>query len=236
MEQGMAENRAEALTWGAWFASYIDDLRAQRSTPFDIPDDFEDFLNSLDEELPELAGEVETETEDSAAKTAELTRQLKESRKALHEAEQGMRRLQERICALEIDTLRDRSELSQLRETLFTLRAKENPPEEAPGTEIEFPWQTKRRIVGFGGHDTWRKAIRPMLPDIRFFDREMLPDINAVKGADAVWIQPNALSHPFYYRVIDMARKENIPIRYFGFASARKCAEQLAVDEMASAD
>ena len=88
----------------------------------------------------------------------------------------------------------------------------------------------------FGGHDTWRKAIRPMLPDIRFFDREMLPDINAVKGADAVWIQPNALSHPFYYRVIDMARKENIPIRYFGFASARKCAEQLAVDEMASAD
>lgn len=236
MEQGMAESRAEALTWGAWFASYIDDLRAQRSTPFDIPDDFEDFLNSLDEELPELAGEVETETEDSAAKTAELTRQLKESRKALHEAEQGMRRLQERICALEIDTLRDRSELSQLRETLFTLRAKENPPEEAPGTEIEFPWQTKRRIVAFGGHDTWRKAIRPMLPDIRFFDREMLPDINAVKGADAVWIQPNALSHPFYYRVIDMARKENIPIRYFGFASARKCAEQLAVDEMASAD
>ena len=147
-----------------------------------------------------------------------------------------MRRLQERICALEIDTLRDRSELSQLRETLFALRTKENQPEEAPGTEIEFPWQTKRRIVAFGGHDTWRKAIRPMLPDIRFFDREMLPDINAVKGADAVWIQPNALSHPFYYRVIDIARKENIPIRYFGFASARKCAEQLAADEMASVD
>ena len=235
MEQGVAEGRAGALAWGAWFASYIDDLRTQRSTPFDIPDDFKDFLNSLDEELSELAGEVETETEDSAAKTAELSRQLKESRKALHEAEQGMRRLQERIRALEIDTLRDRSELSQLRETLFALRTKENQPEEILETEIEFPWQTKRRIVTFGGHDTWRKAIRPMLPDVRFFDREMLPDINAVKSADVVWIQPNALSHPFYYRVIDMARKENIPIRYFGFASARKCAEQLAVDEMASA-
>ena len=35
---------------------------------------------------------------------------------------------------------------------------------------------------------------------------------------------------------IDIARKENIPVRYFGFASARKCAEQLAVDEIASAD
>lgn len=33
-----------------------------------------------------------------------------------------------------------------------------------------------------------------------------------------------------------MAQKENIPIRYFSFASARKCAAQLAVDEMAPAD
>ncbi len=114
-EQGMAESRTEALTWGAWFAAYIDGLRAQRSTSFDIPDHFENFLNSLEGELPELAGEVETETADSAAKTAELSRQLKESRKALREAEQGMRRLQERICPLEIDTLRERSELSRLR-------------------------------------------------------------------------------------------------------------------------
>lgn len=236
MEQGVPEVRAEALAWGAWFASYVDDLRMQGPESFSIPDDFDDFLKSLDDELSELAGEVETETEDNAAKAAELTRQLKESRKALHEAEQGMRQLQERLRALEVDALRDRAELSQLRETLFALRPKEGQPEEAPETEIEFPWQTKRRIVAFGGHDTWRKAIRPMLPGIRFFDREMLPDINAIRGADVVWIQSNALSHPFYYRIIELARKENIPIRYFGFASARKCAEQLVLDEMAAAE
>ena len=204
--------------------------------PFDVPNDFEDFLKSLDEELSELAGEIETETEDNAAKAAELSRQLKESRKALHEAEQGMHKLQERLRALEADALRDHAELSQLRETLFALRSKEGQSEETPETEIEFPWQTKRRIVAFGGHDTWRKAIRPMLPGVRFFDREMLPDINAIRGADVVWIQSNALSHPFYYRIIELTRKENIPIRYFGFASARKCAEQLALDEMAAAE
>lgn len=197
VEQGVPEGRAEALAWGTWFASYIDDLRAQRPMPFNVPDDFEDFLKSLDDELSELAGEVETETEDNAAKAAELTRQLKESRKALHEAEQGIRQLQERLRTLETDALRDRAELSQLRKTLFALRSKEGQPEETPETEIEFPWQTKRRIVAFGGHDTWRKAIRPMLPGIRFFDREMLPDINAIRGADVVWIQSNALSHPF---------------------------------------
>ena len=236
MEQGMPEGRAEALAWGAWFASYIDDLRARGPMPFDVPDDFEDFLKSLDDELSEMAGEIESETEDNAARAAELSRQLKESRKALHEAEQGMRQLQERIQALEVDALRDRAELSQLRETLFALSSKENQPEELPETEIEFPCQTKRRIVAFGGHDTWRKAIHPMLPGVRFFDREMLPDVNAIRGADVIWIQSNAISHKFYYRVIDTARKENIPVRYFGFASARKCAEQLALDEMAAAE
>lgn len=151
-EQGVPEGRAEALTWGAWFASYVDDLRARRPMPFDVPDDFEDFLKSLDEELTELAEEAETE--DSAAKAAELTRQLKESRKALHEAEQGMRQLQERLRSVEADALRDRAELSQLRETLFDLRAREDQPENEAEAEIEFPYQTVRRIVAFGGHDT----------------------------------------------------------------------------------
>lgn len=59
--------------------------------PFDVSGDFEDFLKSLDEELTELAEEASAEEADSAAKTMELSRQLKESRKALHEAEQGMR-------------------------------------------------------------------------------------------------------------------------------------------------
>lgn len=233
-EQGVPEGRAEALAWGAWFASYVDDLRARQPMPFGVPDDFENFLKSLDEELTELA--EESETEDSVAKTAELSRQLKESQKALHEAEQGMRRLQEQTQALETEALRDRAELSRLRETLFELRAREDQPENETEAEIEFPYRSARRIVAFGGHDTWRKAIRPMLPCVRFFDREMLPDINAIRGADVVWIQPNALSHPFYYRVIDMARKENISIRYFGFASARKCAEQLVTDELAAVE
>ena len=233
-EQGLPEDRAEALSWGAWFASYVDELRARRSMPFDVPDDFADFLKSLDDELTEMAETVSAEEKDSAAQVVELTRQLKESRRVLHEAEQNVRQLQERLRSAEADALRDRAELSQLRETLFELRAREGQPEDESEAEIEFPYQTERRIVAFGGHDTWRKAIRPMLPGVRFFDREMLPDVNAIKSADAVWIQPNAISHPFYYRVIDMARKENIPVRYFGFASARKCAGQLVVDEQAA--
>ena len=236
MEQGLTQARAEALSWGAWFASYVDDFRARRPLPFDAPDDFEDFLKSLDAELTEIAEEISAGEADDAAKVEELTRQLKESRRMLHDADVRARQLQEQLRTVEEDALRDRAELSQLRETLIELRSREGMPEEKAEAEITFPWQGEHRIVVFGGHDTWRKAIRPMLPDVRFFDREMLPDINVVKSADVVWIQTNAISHKFYYRIIDTARKENIPVRYFGSASARKCAEQLVTNELAAAE
>ena len=86
----------------------------------------------------------------------------------------------------------------------------------------------------FGGHDSWRKAVKPLLPGARFYDREALPDLNAIRGADVVWIQPNALSHKYYYRIIDATRKNGIPVRYFGSASAKRCAAQLARDELSA--
>ena len=228
MEQGPPEARAEALTWGAWFSTYVDGMREFEPPVYDELEDFVKPQNKEPAEAPEKA--------DQTSQVTELTRQLKEARKTLYESERNARNLQERLHSVEAEALRDRAELSQLRETLFQLRMREGQPEDSRETEIEFPYQTDRRIVAFGGHETWQKAIRPMLPGVRFFDREMLPDINAIKSADVVWIQSNALAHPFYYRIIDMARKENISVRYFGFASARKCAEQLVMDEVAAAE
>ena len=34
-----------------------------------------------------------------------------------------------------------------------------------------------------------------------------------------------------YYKVIDAIRRNNIKVYYFGFASAEKCAEQLALED-----
>jgi len=48
-----------------------------------------------------------------------------------------------------------------------------------------------------------------------------------IRRADVVWIQTNALSHAFFYKIIDEVRKHNVPLRYFSYASATKCAEQL---------
>ena len=67
----------------------------------------------------------------------------------------------------------DRAELAQLRETLYNLRGGEAPETGDSGPLVELPWQVKRRVVVFGGHDSWRKAVKPLLPGARFYDREV---------------------------------------------------------------
>ena len=168
-----------------------------------------------------------------SARVEELTRQIKEMRHALHDAERVAKQLQDRLLETERQAKSDHNELTQLRDTLFWIRSGEES-EDAEEVSVELPCQVRRRVLTFGGHDTWRKAIKPLLPGVRFVDRETLPDISALKTADVIWIQPNAISHKFYYRIIDTARKNGIPVRYFGFASARKCAEQLVTDELST--
>lgn len=169
---------------------------------------------------------------DNAERVAELARQLKSAKQAAHEKEQLIRQLEEQLRDETRRAEQDRMELRGLRDTLFRTRAGEVSDFSTPEKPVQLPWQVRRRVLIFGGHDTWSKSIRPLLPGARFFERESLPDLNAIKGADVVWIQANALSHKFYYRIIETARRENILVRYFSFASARKCAEQVVENEL----
>ena len=63
---------------------------------------------------------------------------------------------------------------------------------------------------------------------MRFIGKDQLPNAEMIRNADMVWIQPNALSHAFFYKIINEVRKHQIPLRYFTYASAIKCAEELA--------
>lgn len=231
VEQGLAEDRARELTWGAMISSYLDDWRNrdiwERDFSWDIPDDGG---QPVVENEPEAVPEVQS---NNTSEVGELERQLREMRRALHDAERAAKQFQDRLLETEHQARSDHDELLQLRDTLFRIRSGEET-EETDEVSVELPCQIRRRVLAFGGHDTWRKAIKPLLPGVRFVDRETLPDISALKIADVIWIQPNAISHKFYYRIIDTARKNGIPVRYFGFASARKCAEQLAVDELSA--
>ena len=226
-EQGVPETRAYELTGAAMAFSVSEDTRTETDSGVWESAGAKVAKTQV---LPPQPDDADTE------RLADLTRQLKSVRQSMHEREQRIRQLEEELRESAKRAEQDRMELIGLRDTLFRIRAGEIPELSVGQNPIHFPWQVTRRVLVFGGHDTWSKSIRPLLPGVRFFERESLPDLNAIRGADVVWIQPNALSHKFYYRIIDTARKENIVVRYFGFASARKCAEQLVEDELSQTE
>ena len=234
VRQGISPERAKELSFGASLLAHMwdEDLWSWEDY-LSGGSDAADESGTVSDRSESGSEQSDSGTDTDTKKIADLTRQLKATQQALHDAELMVRQVQERSLEAEKQSARDRMELRGLRDTLFRMRTEEEALEqETTDNEVEFPWPVKRRVLVFGGHDTWSKAIRPLLPGVRFFDREALPDLKAIKGANAVWIQSNALSHKFYYRIIDTARRENIPVLYFGFASARKCAEQLVAYEL----
>ncbi|MGN1137498.1 MAG: hypothetical protein ACI4SF_14920, partial [Oscillospiraceae bacterium] len=78
----------------------------------------------------------------------------------------------------------------------------------------------------------WLKAIKPMLPNVKFIDPYTKPDANLIRHADVVWMQTNAMPHSFYGKIMEIVRQRKIPVKYFAYASADKCAKQLAEDDI----
>lgn len=160
-----------------------------------------------------------------------LRKEIALLRSSLHDAERRARQAEQVVSKTKEQSANELKELYDLREALFQLRHDKAEPDEE-NNDINFPYETPSKICVFGGHDTWLKSIKPLLPNTRFISREVQPNPDIIKNADIIWLQSNSMSHSYYYKVIDTARANNIPCRYFRFASAQKCAEQLATNDM----
>lgn len=172
------------------------------------------------------------EIEDGIPDPQELLKRIQElevERKALrqeaHDTASEVKQLREQLSTMQANADRNRQELSDLRELAFSMSSEE--PESPSDCTMDFPQHTMRNILVFGGHPSWFREIRQKLPDVRFYRHETKPDRQMIRNADEIWFQTNALSHKLYDAVTDCAAGHPIPIRYFRFASATKCAEQL---------
>ena len=120
-------------------------------------------------------------------------------------------------------------ELADLRTLVFNQENEHQERLERTERKINYhPYSTRKRTVIFGGHDTFLKAIKPMLPTVRFVDANNMafnPEI--IRNADVVWIQNNCISHSQYWAIVKNCKLAGIQMRYFGYASAEKCAEQV---------
>ena len=204
---------------------------------FNVPDSLmDDLVNTVVGTVKEGISEsieAHASAEDLQARVDALKNENDQLKRAAYEAERNVKELQKKNETLLGKSQAERRELAELREIVF-LRENDREAEiEEDHDEATFPYTVKQSVVVFGGHETWAKAIRPMLTgDIRFVDRGMRPDADLIRHADMVWIQPNSLSHGDYYKIIRIIRTRNIPLHYFKFASAEKCALQLAAEDM----
>ena len=177
--------------------------------------------------------EEETVTEDLASENEKLKVELAKLRKQAKEANYNLsrenRELKDQLEKMEAGAGELRQELADLREVVFNQQngAEEEKAEES---KILFPYHTSRRLVAFGGHDSWLREIKFKLPDVRFMSDDISsPEI--IKRADVVWIQTNCIGHKSYNIIIDLVRKYSRKVRYFAYASATKCAEQVVEEE-----
>ena len=221
---GAAHWRRKALNFDSVYMDYLNEQgmfanegkqKATSAEPEDVPQDPEVRIRELEQENKRL----QAETKRLHASLHDLDRQTRELRNEMNLA----RKREDQ----------ERRELADLRELLFHLNEVSGDDQtdtvSDDGDDI-FPYNVQQNTVIFGGHETWLKILRPMLRgNIKFIAKEDLAfDVRVVRHADIIWIQHNAISHSMFYNLVDAARQYGKPVRYFGFASAEKCARQLA--------
>ena len=161
-------------------------------------------------------------------KTADLEKAIRQLKTALHRAEKDAEDTKKELVSQKAAAEAEHRELADLREIVFKADDAEQIENEQVKDESLFPYEVQKDTVVFGGHETWVKAIKPLMKgNIRFVAREMVFDVSIIRHADILWVQTNSMPHRTYYRIVDTARKYNKPIRYFTYASAVKCAKQV---------
>ncbi|MBQ3270823.1 MAG: hypothetical protein IJH09_12990 [Clostridia bacterium] len=180
--------------------------------------------SGMPEETPADTEDVEELREQIKA----LQERLKKATDAAHSQDQRARKAEADLAAEREKMAAERAELAGLREVVFTADSRDDNH-----ISVSLPYEVKRRSVIFGGHDMWQKPMKEYLTgDIRFIDRDMAAfDTDVIRYADVIWIQTNAIPHKMYYKIMDAVRKWKIPVKYFLYASARKCAEQIVLEE-----
>ncbi len=172
-------------------------------------------ISPIQSELDQLSGENER----LRNKNARLVDILNSLQKANKELEQNLS-----VLAAESD--KQHVELSDLRERVYNLdnQGEREAPEDVT---IQYPYTVKGKIVSFGGHISWIQEMKKLLPNVIFISPDTLPNMDIIRGADAVWIQTNCISHSNYYKILTSVKNLGKQVRFFVFSGHRKCAEQM---------
>ncbi len=232
IEEGMDERTARKVIDMAEML-FLREFQAQVYKPFEWEKEEEPVP---DGDLEESPAEEKEQKQQPEAESPEELKKAKNEIKALREALYRERREASDERAKyehELKTLRmEHRELADLRTLVFNSNREDQKKVEKTERQYTFPYETRRRTVVFGGHDSFLRAFKPKFPDVKFVDaRNMTFSPEIIRNAEVVWIQNNCISHPQYWNIVKNCKQAGVQMRYFGFASAEKCAEQLVTED-----
>ena len=74
--------------------------------------------------------------------------------------------------------------------------------------------------------------MKDYLPGCKTFHVDKKADANVVRECDIIWIYSKEVTHSQFKKIMNLARKYNLPVRYFSYKGAEKCAEEVALSDM----
>lgn len=200
---------------------------------------FELFLQTVDAlkqrtdfDLVETRQEEEDDhTKDEVVSIEERNKKLSEENKRLKqlifEKNKVIEEQKNKVRKLETEAEKQDRELSSLRRFVESLDPKDTAKEET----VALPYRVSGKVLIFGGSVSWQNQIKELLDSVRVTDVDKLPDVNAIRYADEIWIQTRTFSHAHYNRVMQAVRTYDKQVSYFAFSGAEKCALQLAKED-----
>lgn len=177
---------------------------------------------------PEEEQDDDSSLEDAADQIKALRAEIKRLRSTVHQLKRQCKDVENQLAESKRASSDADRELAELRTMI-----RESADTDDSAVTVAFPYTAQKRCVIIGGHESWVKAIKPLLPDVRFISSSENPNSGVILNAEVIWIQTNALGHSGYYKIMDIVRRNRIKVCYFSFASAEKCAEQFALEDMA---
>ena len=238
---------------GAAYSFYLSSKQTR------LPDEIDSKVDESDEENADSIEEADDAAERKQAAIADFNSKLSEANKSKEDLRKELLQVKRELKSLKRAVAEDRKryaseslqkeeelhkarqehmELIDLRERFFHINSEEDLLDSLQDVgDIKWPYETKKRVIVFGGHPNFIKQMKSLLPGVRFVDVDNLafnPDI--VRNADVIWIQNNYLSHAQFYNVTKEARQYNVQIRYFAYSSSEKSAMQIVEDDIASND
>lgn len=189
-------------------------------------------INGLIETEQFKDDDVDIELQNNSFENEKLIKQLRSKNEQLlsilKENSEKNKKLTKQNEVLTTATEIQRRELADLREKVFLLEQNESSGSiENDKSSKYYPYITNKRIVSYGGHQSWINEMKKKLPNVIFVSPENLPNVELIRYAEEIWIQTNCISHSSYYKIMDTLKSLGKQVRYYIYPGVNMCADQI---------